>query len=140
MRRRIALVVFVALDLVAINPTLFRVALANRAAMHRTMTLYPDRGWDAYPGFLEQVRALTKPGDSIALVVPASHWDGGYSYAYYRASYFLAGREVLPVVDSGDVPQPENFARAKYVAAWRRSVSVPLRTVWSGEGGTLLEH
>jgi hypothetical protein len=140
MRRRLALVVFVALALLAIDPNLFRIALANRAAMHAAMTRYPDRGWEAYPAFLDQVRARTKPGESIALVVPAMQWDGGYSYAYYRASYFLAGREVLPLVDRDDVPQPANFARAKYVAAWRRSIQPPMRVVWSGDGGTLLEH
>jgi hypothetical protein len=140
MRRRIAFVVFVVIALLAIDPSLFRIALANRAAMHAAMTHYPDRGWDAYPAFLEQVRARTKPGESVALVIPAMRWDGGYSYAYYRASYFLAGREVLPLVDRDDVPQPGNFARAKYVAAWRRDVQPPMRVVWSGDGGTLLER
>jgi hypothetical protein len=140
MRRRLALVVFVALAVLAIHPDLFRFALANRAAMHQAMTRYPDRGWEAYPAFLEQVRARTKPGESIALVVPGMRWDGGYSYAYYRASYFLAGREVLPLVNRYDAPQPANFARAKYVAAWQRNVRAPLRPVWSGNGGTLLER
>ena len=140
MRRRLALVVFVALAVLAIDPDLFRIALANRAAMLRTMTLYPDRGWDAYPAFLEEVRAHTRPGDTIALVVPTSHWDDGYSYAYYRASYFLTGREVLPVVDRDDAAQPQNFARAKYVAAWRRGIRPPMRVVWSGSGGALLER
>ena len=141
MRRRIAFILFVALAVLAIDPNLFRFALANRAAMHAVMTGYPDRGmWQTYPAFLEGVRAHTKPGDSIALLVPAMHWDDGYSYAYYRASYFLAGREVLPLVDRADVPQRANFARAKYVAVWRRNVQPPMRAVWSGDGGTLLER
>lgn len=140
MRRRLAVVLFAALAVLAVNPSLFRVALANRAAMHQTMTRYPDRGWDQYPAFLEGVRAHTAPGDSIALIVPAMRWDGAYSYAYYRASYFLAGREVLPLVDRNDVPQRANLARAKYVAVWRRTMQAPLRTVWSGDGGTLLER
>ncbi|HEY2325831.1 MAG TPA: hypothetical protein VGJ82_23445 [Thermoanaerobaculia bacterium] len=140
MRRRIAFILFVALAILAFDPSLFRFVLANRAAMHAGMTRYPDRGWEGYPAFLEEVRAHTKAGDSIALVVPSMHWDNGYSYAYYRASYFLAGREVLPLVDRGDVPQRANFTRAKYVAAWRRRVQGPVHPVWSGEGGTLLER
>jgi len=142
MRRRIAFILFVALAILAVDPSLIRFALAKRAAMHVGMTRYPDRGaWEAYPAFLEGVRAHTSPGDSIALVVPAMQWDNGYSYAYYRASYFLAGREVLPLVDRADVPQRANFARAKFVAAWGRRVQAPmLHTVWSGNGGVLLER
>ena len=139
MRRRIAFLLFVGLALLTPNPGLFRIALANRAAMHAAMTRYPDRGWEGYPLFLEGVRAHTKRGDSIALIVPPPRWDDGYSYAYYRASYFLAGREVLPLIDRDDVPLRDNFNRAKYVAVWRRDVRGP-RVLWSGDGGTLLER
>lgn len=128
MRRRIAFLLFVTLAVLAPDPGLFRIALANRTTMHAVMTRYPDHGWEGYPAFLDGVRAHTKRGDSIALVVPATRWDGGYDYAFYRASYFLAGREVLPVIDRNSVPQPGNFARAKYVAVWRRN------------GGTLVKH
>jgi len=117
MRRRVAIVLFVALAVLSIDFDLFRFAL-NAKVMHRVMSAYPDRGWSGYPQFLESVRARTKRGDSIALVVPNTRWERGYSYAYYRASYFLAGREVLPVIDKDDVPQPQNLARAKYVATF----------------------
>lgn len=140
MRRRIALLLFVALALFALDPTLFRIALGTRAGSRAEMARYPDRGWNGYPAFLEEVRARTKPGDSIALAVPPVRGDDGYSYAYYRASYFLAGREVLPLIDRNDVPQHANLARAKYVAVWRRSVRAPLRVVWRGDGGMLLER
>jgi hypothetical protein len=140
MRRRIAFFLFLALALLAIELRLLRAAFGHRAAMHHAMTRYPDRGWETYPDFLEAVRAHTKPGDSIALLVPAAHWDLGYSYAYYRASYFLTGREVLPVIDRDDSVQPQNFESAKYVAAWRRTVRPPMRVVWSGDGGALLER
>jgi hypothetical protein len=140
MRRRLALVVFVALTILAVDPHLLRFAFVDRTVMNRVMTHYPDRGWETYPEFLEGVRAHTKPGDSIALLVPAAHWDPSYSYAYYRASYFLAGREVLPVIDRDDSVQQQNFKRAKYVAAWRWTVQPPMRAIWSGHGGALLER
>ena len=143
MRSRIACVVFVALVVISISTDaiVFKVAFSNRAEMHRVFNGYPDRGWDAYPQFLEDVRAHTKPGDSIALVAPSMRWDVGYSYAYYRASYFLTGREVLPLVWRDDAPLPQNFGRATYIAAWRRNVQdATRRVVWSGDGGTLLGH
>ena len=141
MRRRIALLVFIALAIISVSTDaiVFRIAFANRAEMHRAFTLYPDRGWNEYPKFLEGVRARTQPGDSIAIVAGDMHWDAGYSYAYYRASYFLTGREVLPLVSSDDVKLPANFARAKYIASWHRNVNDATRhIVWSGDGGVLL--
>jgi hypothetical protein len=142
MRRRFALLLFAALALLAIDPVVVRVALANRAAMHRFFTIFPDRLWyPDYPAFLAEVRAHTQPGDTIAILVPSMRWEAGYSYAYYRASYVLAGREVLPLVQPDDSAVPENLARAKFVAAWHRNLQDPLRRViWAGRGGALAER
>ena len=141
MHARIALVVFIALAVLAIDPVLLKFAFADRQEMHRLFTTYPDRGWDDYPRFLDDVRAHTGPGDSIALLVPQMRWDDGYSYAYYRASYFLSGREVLPLAMQDGKPLAQNFARAKYIASWRRNViDATRRVVWSGDHGTLLER
>lgn len=126
MRRRLALIIFVALAALSVDLVRFRFAL-HYNAMRQVMAVYPDRGWNGYPQFLESVRQRTKRGDTIALVVPNARWDGGYSYAYYRASYFLAGREVLPVIDSDDVPQPQNIARAKFVATFGRTPALQER-------------
>ena len=140
-RRRLALVLFIALTLLAIDPILIRWGFFERPKVHQLMANVPDRGWGDYPKFLEDVRAHTQLGDSIAIIVPTLRWDDGYAYAYYRASYFLTGREVLPVVTDGDVVHPQNFARAKYVAAWRRTVRDASRhVVWTGDNGALLEH
>jgi hypothetical protein len=110
----------------------------DRSPIERAMLAYPDGQWLQYPRFLDEVRARTKPGDSIALIVPARRWEGGYSYAYYRASYFLAGREVLPVVNEQDQPIPQNVHGARYIAAIGVSLRVPADVIWQGEGGALL--
>ena len=82
-----------------------------------------DGAWyPQYPRFLEALREHTVDGQTMALVVPAKQWERGYSYAYYRASYFLAGREVLPIVGPDDRPIPENVARAPMLAAWHVNV------------------
>lgn len=140
-RRYLALAAFVVLALLAIDPILIRWGFFQRAKVHQLLAYAPDRGWGDYPKFLEDVRAHTQRGDSIALIVPTMKWDSGYSYAFYRASYFLTGRDVLPVVTDHDVVHPQNFARAKYVAAWRKNVRDATRhIVWTGDGGALLEH
>jgi hypothetical protein len=142
MRRRFALLLFAALALLAIDPVAVRVAVASRAVMHRFFTIFPDRLWyPDYPAFLEEVRTHTRPGDTIAILVPSMRWEAGYSYAYYRASYVLAGREVLPLVQPDDSAVPQNLAGAKFVAAWHRNVQDPSRrVVWAGRGGALLER
>jgi hypothetical protein len=109
----------------SLDPVLLTLPFRDREAYARELALLPDHQWPQYPRFLEEVRVRTKPGDRIALVFPVMRWDDGYSYAYYRASYFLTGREVLPLVDEHDHPQPQNLAAARYIATWR------------GSGGTL---
>ena len=98
----------------------------------------PDRRTPDYPAFLAEVARRTKPNQSIAIVVPMRHWDAGYSYAYYRASYFLAGRRVVPLVDPDDRVHPERLREADFVAAWRVPEFYGPQVVWQGHGGVLL--
>ena len=101
----------------------------------------PDRLWPQFPRFLAGVRERTQDGDAIAIIVPTFNWDDGYSYAYYRSSYLLAGREVLPLATSDGHLHPENFRRARYIAAWGRPIPPGHTTVvWQGEGGVLLRR
>src|SRR6185436_13409793 len=125
---------------VSVDPQILSLPFSDRKKLHEAFTIYPDAGWwPQYPQFLADVRAHTKKGDSIALIVPQLKWDDGYSYAYYRASYFLSGRVVLPVVtpDNGNVHQ--NVVRAGYVALWRIAPSATRRrVVFEGHDGVLL--
>jgi hypothetical protein len=111
----------------------------DREALHRAFTAMPDGRWGEYPRFLEGVRAHTKTGDRIAVIVPNMQWDGGYSYAYYRASYFLTGREVLPLLYRTDAPIRENFGQAEYLAVWN-APAPQAHVVWQGNGGVLLSR
>jgi hypothetical protein len=135
--RALAALALAALVATRIDPRLLELPFVDRSAQARSLALYPDRQWPGYPRFLEGVRAHTRPGDTIAIIVPATRWDDGYSYAYYRASYFLTGREVLPVLDLHDVGHPENLSAARFIAAFGMAPTEPAQAVWSGEGGTL---
>ena len=57
----------------------------------------------------------------------------GFSYAYWRSAYELAGRDVvLPVY---------NPSIAEYVAVWHSGFSDPaFEPVWSGFGGTVMKR
>ncbi|MBW3670481.1 MAG: hypothetical protein KY432_02280 [Acidobacteria bacterium] len=88
--------------------------------------------------FLHEVARRTEPGDSIALVIPASDWNRGYEYAFYRAAYVAAGRTVLPVMTPAGNPIPQNMETADFVAAWRVSLDeTRFEIIWQGEGGVL---
>ncbi|MGH9420855.1 MAG: hypothetical protein ACRD3J_12835 [Thermoanaerobaculia bacterium] len=137
-RRALTILCLAAIVLMRVDRRLLTLPFVDRAPMAKTMASYPEGRWPQFPRFMAEVRARTKAGDSIALVVPAREWDGGYSDAYYRASYLLAGREVLPVVNEQDEPVPQNLRSARYIAAIGVRFRLPAEVIWQGEGGALL--
>jgi hypothetical protein len=137
-RRALTFLCLAVIVVLGVGSRLLELPFIDRAASVRAMARYPDRAWPDYPLFLEGVREHTKPGDTIAVIVPAMNWDGGYSYAYYRASYFLAGREVLPLVTADNVRLQQNFLAAKYIAVFGVGLRVPADVVWRGGRGALL--
>jgi hypothetical protein len=140
LRRIVAAAAFSVIVLLALEPTMIRLPFVDRAALRSSMERAPDRAWyPQYPRFLDEVRRRTAQGSAIALVVPVRRWEYGYDYAFFRASYFLAGRELLPILTPDDQPLLESFRRARYVAAWGVNARGG-RVVWRGEGGVLLER
>ncbi|HUP47842.1 MAG TPA: hypothetical protein VNA04_03530 [Thermoanaerobaculia bacterium] len=136
MRRRLALTLFVLIAAASADLSLLRTATIDRS---RTALALRSEPWPGYEAFLAGVRHRTHAGDSIALLVPSRGWEQGYSYGYFRASYVLAGREVLPVIGPGDQQFPGRVDRAAYVAVWRGRIEAPQRpVVWRGSGGELL--
>ncbi len=138
-RRILAGCALVAIVALHIDTRLLSFVVQDRAKMHAALTAYPDGNWGEYAKFLTSVRAHSRPGDRIGIIVPVMRWDDGYSYAYYRASYFLTGREVIPLLYRTDAPIPGNLARADFLAIWR-SRGPQARVVWQGDGGVLLSR
>ncbi len=101
-----------------IEPQLLRLPFMDRTTFNQQLAERADGEWRQYPLFLDGVRQHTRPGEKIAIVVPPNKWDDGYSYAYYRAAYFLAGREVLPLITEDDRFHPENVRAAEAIASW----------------------
>lgn len=138
LRRALTILCLAAIVVICAATHLLQLPFVDREPFARAMTALPDRQWPQYPRFLEGVRAHTMPGDTIAVVVPAMGWNDGYMYAYYRASYFLTGREVLPLVDQQNGRIPPNFRAARYIAAFGVRLRVPADVIWQGQGGALL--
>jgi len=139
-RRLAALICLTAMAFFRFETRLMEIPFTDRRPLVRYFAHLADRGWKQYLDFLEGVRAHTAKGDSIAIMVPARHWDDGYSYAYYRASYMLAGRRVIPLVTPDDRIVMGNLRQATYLAEWRHDLPVDQRIVWSGAGGKLVRR
>jgi hypothetical protein len=144
-RQGLAAVAFVALIITGVDWQFLLLPFIDRSPLIAEKEREADQEWwPVYPRFLDAVRAHTVRGQSIVLIVPPMSWRDGYDYAFYRASYFLAGRTVLPVVDDdahGGRLLPENFQKADWIAVWQRPFPGGKRpVVWRGEGGMLLRR
>ena len=105
------------------------------------LTEGPDQAAPGYAAFLREVQRRTPPEARVAILVPMRQWDDGYQYAYYRASYALVPREVIPLVDPDDEAHLERVARADYVASWRMVPEIPgFSDVWKDDGNAILKR
>ena len=141
MRRRLAILCLAAIVISRIQPNYVWRPFFDFAALKSEYVRWAD-WWPQYPLFLDGVRANTKNGDSIVIITPVKSWDPGYAYAFFRGSYFLAGRKVLPYVSYETVLHPENLRAAQYVAVYRTEAppESPSSVVWRGKFGELLRR
>ena len=124
--RLIAIALFAAIVLLSLDPSVLILSvpprrphaevLARRADPNRELAL-----------FLAEVRARTKRGESITLVLP-SVLDREADAYRYRSSYHLAGRDVFLARDG---------VRTAWIAAWRVPVDAR-QPAWRGHGGVLV--
>lgn len=118
-----------------------RIFLLDRSALRAQFLRFPDESYPLFPYYLEQIRQRVPRNSSVALVMPVRKWDDGYAYFFYRASYFLAGRNVIPLVSPDDSLHLERLNDAEYVAAWNIELDSPqYRRVWTGFEGSLLKR
>lgn len=92
---------------------------------------------------LVEIARRTPPDARILFWTPHRSWDGGYNYAYRRAQYLLAGREVLSLLADGrDVVDPRGVRDAQYIACWPECPPAPpgFAIAWKGDGGMLLRR
>lgn len=130
---RIASIVALAMIVIGgFEPFYLRIFAANGASMRAAFTELPYRKMPGLRLFLSGVDDRTPPGARIAICVPFTEWDGGYGYAYYRASYLLPGRQVVPIA---------NVNEADFVACWHVRPALPrFEPVWQNADGVLLRR
>lgn len=137
-RAIVGVVAFVAILCGTFQPFYIQQVYRGREALSLQLTFLRFGKAPELRGLLSEVRQRTRPGDRIALIAPVHRWDEGYAYAYYRASYELAGREVVPLVTWWDEEVPNNIQFADHVLAWNIAIELPqFEPIWKGQAGTL---
>jgi hypothetical protein len=142
--RAAALAVAIAIAATAFEPFYLRIFMSDRARLSARMTALPYWKLPGMRTFLDGVRARTRDGDAIAIAATLHRqagWLGSYDYLYERAHYLLAGRNLVPLISIRDQPQPENLARADYIAGYRCQPEVRgFTVVWRSQDGVLLRR
>jgi hypothetical protein len=113
-----AMLLFAALVGFGLRPFYVTFLLADREGWARRLEQFPDRRAPGYVELLREAGARIPDGARVAVVFPTLDWPGGYSYAYYRAQYILAGRVVVPL-SWFDRPRPERLSEAEYTVVYR---------------------
>lgn len=123
MKRLLAIVAFFGILVGGIQSYYLRLLVSpDRERMRRMHAELPYRKLPGYRAFLLEAREIIPEGVAVGLLA-AIPGEGSY-YAYYRASYLLAGREVIPLF-LGDQPLPGDLPRAQYLITWRERQTNP---------------
>ncbi|HEX3071285.1 MAG TPA: hypothetical protein VHX14_22160 [Thermoanaerobaculia bacterium] len=123
------------------QPFYLRIFAIDRAGEGAVFAELPFQKMPGLKSFLEGVDAHTRPGTRIAIWVPFRQWEGGYGYAYYRASYLLPGKQVVPLLAlHEDRVAFSNLAQADYLASFGERIDAPgFGSCWQDEHGMLLK-
>ena len=124
------------------EPFYLRVLAGSTPMSPAFLAELPYRKLAGFQRLLLETAPRTFPGAKIAIALPFGAWEGGYGYGYYRASYLLPGRQVVPLLVPGeDRPAPQNLAVADYVLSWHSASSLPgFVTVWNSADGSLMRR
>jgi hypothetical protein len=139
---RLAAAVAFALILIGgFEPFYLRIFAIDRAREEATFAELPFRKMPGLKSFLEGVDAHTPPRARIAIWVPFRQWEGGYGYAFYRASYLLPGKQVVPLLAlHEDRVDFSKLARADYLASYGQRIDAPgFESCWQDAHGVLLK-
>jgi hypothetical protein len=110
--------------------------------MRAMLTELPYRKLAGFRRFLLEVDRTTPRGARIAICLPFTGWESGYGYGYYRASFLLPGKQVVPLLrPDADLPAPGNVAVADFVACWHGAPRVDgFEELWRSGDGVLLKR
>ena len=137
-----AWVAFAAILVGGFEPFYLRAVAGSPPVSPALLAELPYRKLPGFQRLLLGAAERTPPGARVAIALPFRAWEGGYGYGYYRASYLLPGRQVVPLLVPGeDRPSLENLRQSDYVLSWRSELQPPgFVTVWRSPDGMLMRR
>jgi hypothetical protein len=137
-----AIAASLAIGIGAFQQLYLRIHFVDPTSTRLQWTEFPYRRVPGLRGMLFQVEQRTPQRAAVLLWTPHRPWQGGYGYAFRRAQYVLAGRDVIPYLDrERDVDMPQNVARADYIACWPACPTFPgFEVTWRSRDGMLLRR
>jgi hypothetical protein len=110
-----------------------RIFTVDAAATRAAMTELPYRKLPGLRRLLAEADRSTPRGARVAIALPYHEWEGGYGYGYYRASFLMPGKQMVPLLP------PENLRFADYVVIWKGRFPIDgFAPVWTTSDGTLM--
>ncbi len=125
------------------QPFYLRIFSLDITSLRARWTELPYRKTPGFRSAIAEIGQRTPRGARILLWTPHHTWEGGYEYAFRRAQYLLAGRDVLPLlVERQDAFDARNAKAAQFIACWPQCPPTPpgFAEVWRGDSGTLLRR
>jgi hypothetical protein len=135
-RRALQIAAYLVLAMLVIGgfePYYVRIFGVDATRTRAAMTELPYRKLPGLRRLLLDVDRSTPPGAKIAIALPFRDWEGGYGYGYYRSSFLLPGKQVVPLLP------PQNLRFADYVAVWKGRPAIDgFVPLWTTSDGTLM--
>lgn len=137
-----ALLAFAAIAIGSFQTLYLRIYRWDAAALRTQWTELPYRRVPGLRHVLIETERRTPPGARILLATPHKPGEGGYRYAYTRAQYLLAGREVVPLRDPfSEKDLPPRLHTVDYIACWHDCAAPRgFAVVWKDPDGVLLRR
>ena len=123
-KRALALLAFAALAAGAFQPFYLRILGQDWRQFGAYLTELPYRKVPGLRQLCVEADRRTPLGARILFVAPAK----GYEYAFRRAQYLLAGKELVPT------------GEAEYIACLPACTAQGFTTIWRGDRGALLKR
>lgn len=113
------------------QPYFLRIWKQDWGVLHAYLTELPYRKIPGLRQLLVETNRRTPDGARILFAMPGSIQKDGYDYAFGRAQYMLAGKDVVPrfAKDAGDV---------EYIVCWSRcNPPAHFAVIWKSDVGSL---
>ena len=142
MARIAALLAFAAIAIGSFQKLYLQILVRDATALHAQYTELPYRRVPGLRQMLVEAGRRTPQNARILLATPHKPGEGGYRYAYARAQYILAGRELVPLLDpSTEKPLPLRLDQVDYIACWSDCATPRgFAVVWKSKDGVLLRR